>query len=103
MFRHLLLIGECDTTNTLQGIVGLITEEVGGGVLSKGLVYANHRGFCIYPDLHDLEGLNLASALNVRTPAKIDQSTASVDSALLTSHKLVNVVQLVLAVGKHLL
>lgn len=35
--------------------------------------------------------------------AQIDQGTAAVDSAALSSHKLVNVVKLVLAVGEHLL
>lgn len=39
----------------------------------------------------------------MRAPAEIDKRTASVNSALLSSHKLVNIVQLVLAVRKHLL
>jgi hypothetical protein len=41
--------------------------------------------------------------LNVRATAEIDEGTATVDGAALASHELVNVVQLVFAVGKHLL
>lgn len=33
MFLHLLLVGECNTTDTLQGVVALVTQEVCGGVL----------------------------------------------------------------------
>ena len=36
-------------------------------------------------------------------PAQIDQGTTPVDSALLSSHQLIDVVQLVLAVREHLL
>lgn len=53
--------------------------------------------------LHDLESLDLASALDVGTPAQIDKSTAPVDGALFAGHQLVNVVKLVLAVCEHLL
>lgn len=37
------------------------------------------------------------------TSAQVDQGTTPVDSALLSGDELVNVVQLVLAVGEHLL
>lgn len=53
---------ESNTTDTLQGVVGLVTEEVGRGVL------------------HDFEGLDLASVLDVRTTAEINQCTAAVHS-----------------------
>ena len=53
--------------------------------------------------LHDLEGLDLAGALDMGTSAQIDQGTTPVDSALLSGDELVNVVQLVLAVREHLL
>lgn len=39
----------------------------------------------------------------MRSPAQIDQSTAAIDGTLVPSHKLVDIVQLVLAVRKHLL
>lgn len=41
--------------------------------------------------------------LDMRSPAQIYQSTAAIDGTLLSSHKLVNIMQLVLAVRKHLL
>jgi hypothetical protein len=39
----------------------------------------------------------------MRTSAKIDQSAASIDGALLPFHQVIDVVQFVLAVRKHLL
>ena len=54
------------------------------------------------PYLHDLEGLDLTGVLDVRSSAKVDQGTATVDRTLLPSDQLVDVVQLVLAVRKHL-
>lgn len=53
--------------------------------------------------LHDLERLYLSGVLDVGTSAQIDQGTAAVDSTALSSHELVDVVKLVLAVGEHLL
>lgn len=53
--------------------------------------------------LHDLEGLDLASVLNVRASAEIDEGTATVDGAALAGDKLVNIVQLVFTVCEHLL
>lgn len=84
MINHFLLIGECNTTDTLQGVVGLVTEEVGRGVL------------------HDLEGLDLASVLDVRTTAQINQRTAPIDCSTFARHEFVDVVQLVFAIGEHL-
>ena len=52
--------------------------------------------------LHDLEVLYLAGALNVRTPAQVNKSTTPVHGTLFTRHQLVDVVQLVFAVRKHL-
>ena len=52
--------------------------------------------------LHDLKVLYLAGALNVRTPAQVNKSTTSVHGTLFTSHQLVDVVQLIFAVRKHL-
>lgn len=52
--------------------------------------------------LHDLEGLDLASVLDVRSSAKIDQGSATVDGALFSGDQLFDVVQLVLAVREHL-
>lgn len=41
--------------------------------------------------------------LDVRTTAKIDQSTVTVHSALLASNQLVDIVQFIFAVPEHLL
>jgi hypothetical protein len=53
--------------------------------------------------LHNPESLDLASILDMRASAKIDQSAASVYGALLPFHKMIDVVQFVLAVREHLL
>jgi len=76
---------ESDTTDTLQGVIGLVTKEVGGRVL------------------HDLEGLDLASVLNMGSTAQINQSTAAVHCRLLPSNQLINVMKFVLGIGEHLL
>jgi hypothetical protein len=53
--------------------------------------------------LHDLEGLDLASVLNMRASAEIDKGSATVDGAAFTGDELINVVQLIFAVSEHLL
>jgi hypothetical protein len=53
--------------------------------------------------LHNLEGLDLASVLDMRASAEIDKGSATVDGAALASDELVNVVQLIFAVCEHLL
>jgi hypothetical protein len=105
MFLHLLLIGESNTTDTLQRVVSLITEEICGRVLdiaiSDGLGKTASAGSCSY--LHNLEGLDFSRVLDVRTSAKVDQGTASINRTLFSGHKLVNVVQFIFAVGEHFL
>jgi hypothetical protein len=105
MFLHLLLIGESNTADTLQRVVSLITKEICGRVLdiaiSNGLGKTASAGSCSY--LHNLEGLDLSSVLDVRASAKVDQGTASINGTLFSGDKLVNVVQFIFAVGKHFL
>ena len=57
---------------------------------------------CVHSYLHDLEGLDFAGALNMRTPTEIDECTTTVHRTLFSSHQLVNIVQLILAVREHL-
>ena len=52
--------------------------------------------------LHDLEGLDLASVLNMRASAEIDKGTVTIDGAAFAGDELINVVQLVFAVCEHL-
>lgn len=52
--------------------------------------------------LHDLEGLDLASVLNMRASAEIDKGTVTIDGAAFAGDELVNIVQLVFAVCEHL-
>lgn len=85
MLLHGLLIGKCHATNSLQRIVVLVTKEVRRRVL------------------HDLERLDLSSVLDVRATAEIDKSSATVYRGFLSLHEVVDVMQLVLAVRKHLL
>lgn len=74
MFLHLLLIGESNTTDTLQRVVSLITKEICGRVLdiaiSNGLGKTASARSCSY--LHNLEGLDLSCVLDVRASAKVD-------------------------------
>jgi hypothetical protein len=53
--------------------------------------------------LHDLEGLDFTSVLDVRSPTEIDQGTTAVNRALLTRHQLIDIMKLIFAVGEHLL
>jgi hypothetical protein len=57
----------------------------------------------LYTNLHDLERLDLASILNVRPTAQINESAATVNRALLPLHKVIDVVELIFAIRKHLL
>ena len=82
---HLLLIGERDTIDTLEGVVVGVTEEVGRRVL------------------HDGESLDSAGVGNVRTTAKIDKGAVTVDSGSGAVGDLVlDDVLLVGVVGEHL-
>lgn len=69
--------------------------------ISDGLGKTVFAGSCSY--LHNLEGLDLSSVLDVRTSAKVDQGTTSINRTLFSSHQLVNVVQFIFAVGEHFL
>ena len=97
-----LLVREGNTTDTLKGIIGLVTKEVCRRVLYRNVSKAHsYRNTSQVAYLHDLEGLDLASVLDVRSSAKVNQGTASVHGALFARNELIDVVQLVFAVRKH--
>lgn len=96
-----LLVGERDTSNTLDGLVFAITQPVSGGALyvvsklvrlySVGTSYSENG-----------KGLDVAGVGHVGTTAQIDQGTAAVDSALgVVGHALLDKVLLVLAILEH--
>lgn len=68
VFLHLLLVGECNASDSLQRVVRLVTEEICRRVLLK---YVSHSeaGVIAYTNLHDLERLDLARVLDMRTSA----------------------------------
>lgn len=81
----LLLVGERNTSNSLDGLVLAVTQPVSGRV----------------PD--DGESLDISSVRDVRSSAQIDEGAASIDGTLgAIGHSLVDEVFLVLAVLEHL-
>lgn len=66
------------------------------------ILNSSHENNLLNPYLHNLEGLDLARALNVWTSAQINQGSAPIHRTLLSRYQFINIVQLIFAVREHL-